>query len=135
MTWEDDTFDIEYASFQKATNDDVALLSPNQTVGYFRIHWDSVQDYVNTWNKKRKRVMVNKIDRYPEGLRRNDDINEYDLWLDMGARLFKELKKHAPNKPKYLRIIKDSNPLDKFDTWYHAYVYKLVKFKTVTPKK
>jgi len=132
VSWDDDNFDLEFISFAKATQDDVALLSGNQTIMYVEVLWDTITDYTNTWNKKRKRVAVHKIERCINTPKTQDEVIPYELWLDMGARLFKEIKKHADKKPKYLRIIKDSNPLDKFDTWYHSYPYKLVKQEKIT---
>lgn len=135
MSWEDDDFGIEYAKFVKATLLDDSLCTENTDVLYAEILWDTIDDYTNQWNKNRKKVRINPItlsDRTPY----ESDIvhvNE-NLWLDMGSRLFNALKVHANKKPKYVKILKDSNPRDKFDVQYNVIPYKLKIQKTIKKK-
>ena len=131
MSWSDDGYDDEFISFQETTYNDVIEPSPNKRIIYVRVFWTDIKDYVNQWNKNRKKVRVHKITRC-QGTPFDSDFEvDYDLWLDLGARLFRELKRLQGTKPrpKYIRVVKDMNPLDKFDTWYHAEPYKLQKQK------
>lgn len=126
MTWDDSDFGIEYAKFEKATLLDSAMTTENTYVLYCEILWDTIDDYTNQWNKKRKKVRVNPIilsDRTPyisDEVRLNEN-----LYLDMGSRLFSCLKELAKKKPKYVKIIKEINPRNKFDVDYTATSYKL----------
>ncbi len=124
--WDDDEFGVEYYKFNNKYVDKVLeSLYDYCRVAYLEIDWDSIRTEQNDWNKKRKRVNVQEIilaDFTPED--KDKIIENNNLVLDMGARLFNEIKRFAKDKPTYLKIVQVYNPRDKFDTFYHASVYK-----------
>lgn len=58
-----------------------------------------------------------------------------DLWLDMGARLFRVMKEAKEKKYRYIMLTKTTNPMDKFDTWYNVCEYKMQKQTKLTKKQ
>lgn len=130
MSWDDNDFGMEYAKFTKATILDDTLATDDSEVLYCQVLWDTIEKYKNNWNKNRMKVRVNPIRLCRNTPYASDEVDEKEnLWLDMGARLYGELKKLADKRPKYIKILKESNPRDKFDTWYKAREYKLVEQK------
>lgn len=135
MSWDDNDFGVEYAKFTKAYIDDDPLCTEDTTVLYCKVHWNTITDYVNSWNKKRKKVRIERILLCKNTPYDEDKIEENDnLWLDMGSRLFNCLKNLKSDKPSCVKIIKNSNPRDRFDTWYVAGNYKLSKQAKISKK-
>lgn len=127
MSWDDLDYGQEFAKFREANIDDDVLSTENTEVMYIQVLWDTIEKTKNMWNKNRMRVRVNPIRLCRRTPYSSDEVIEQpNLYLDMGARLYNELKKLADKKPKYVKIIRDLNPRDKFDTWYKATPYKLV---------
>lgn len=140
MSWDDDDFGNEYAKFVRATAlDDIGQYDGNVDVLHCEVLYNTLKDYTSQWNKKRKKAEVNPITVH-FGTPYDQDIVHYDggIWLDMGARLFKAVKKAKQENWKYIRIMKISNPNDKFDVQYYVSNYKLLvqsKIDKELPKK
>lgn len=133
MSWEDEDFGTEFAKFKVSSPFDLVDPSPNIFVLYIEPDYNSLVDYENHWRKKRKKIQVNEIQRAVNSPYQDDIIVENSmLWLDMGARLFNVVKDCKIKKFKYIKLIKTTNPLDKFDTWYSAKQYKLDKQSKIT---
>ena len=128
MSWDDDDFGNEYAKFRFANpSDSVDSFDGNIHVLYCEILYDTIKDYTSNWNKARKKVQVYIINRCALTPRNRDDVEYKEgIWLDMGARLYKAVKGAYQNKWKYVKIVKISNPNDKFDVEYYVSEYKLV---------
>jgi hypothetical protein len=136
MSWDDDDFEIEYAKFKKADLSDDAMCTHNTHVLYCEVLWNTIDDYRNQWNKKRKKVRVNPIILAKNTPREDDFVDIIDnLYLDMGSRLFTAMKKVADKKPKYVKILKEIDPNDKFDVRYEVFQYKLSIQKQITKSK
>lgn len=139
MSWDDSDFGNEFIKFKKSTvMDDIEVLLGNygSEIIYIKIFWDDIIDYKNIWNKNRKKVRVNEI-RLCQGTPFESDevIQNSNLYLDMGSRLFNEIRTHSEKKPDFLKIIKYVNPMDRFDTWYRVFEYKLKKQMKVSTTK
>ncbi len=134
--WDDDDFGIEYAKFKEADPVDSALYDDNVDVLYCVPDYESITSYINMWNKSRKRIRIKTIIR-AFGTPYDSDRIEDDgnLHLDMGARLYNSLKLAHSEKYKFLKIIKISNPNDKFDVHYYASQYNLVEQTKLVSKK
>ena len=133
MSWEDEDYGHEFANFKEASFADNPFDYDGQvTVLYCEILYDTLNDYINRWNKNRKKVRINNIvlaagTPYDSDFVRSDGI----IWLDMGARLFNAVKKAKDNKWSTVKILKISNPKDKFDVQYYISEYKLKEQKTL----
>lgn len=135
MKWDDD-YGFEFVKFKPTSMLDTPNPSPNLFVIYIKPIWDTLSEYVNQWGKTRRKLMVKTISRSVESPLDNDSVNDVDnLWLDMGARLYKALLPFAKKAEKYLKVLKSVNPLDKFDTWYTATSYSFVIQKALPVKK
>ena len=135
-SWEDDSFGVEYAKFKKADLDDSALYDDNVDVLYCKPDYESIANYVNTWNKQRKRIEIKRIIRCFNTPYQSDTIEaDGNLCLDMGSRLYNAMKLANGYKWKHLKILKISNPRDKFDVHYYTSEYKLQKQDKLTDKK
>jgi len=134
--WEDDSFGIEYAKFVKADLSDTSLYDDNVDVLYCKPDYESITSYINQWNKSRKRISIKRIKRsFNTPLDSDMILEDGNLHLDMGARLYNTMKSAYGMKWKYLKILKISNPNDKFDVHYYTSEYKLVITKKLTAKK
>jgi len=135
--WEDDDFGMEYFKFHPATHTVASLYDDNVEVGYLKIFCDTIEPYINLWNKKRKKVRVQEIRSIVDTPYTSDSIIPSDnLWLDMGARLFNTIKGFCVNKKVVtLRIIKIKGNKSKFDVTYFADEYKMTTQKSVASKK
>lgn len=134
--WQDDDFGQEYAKFSPADQIDSVLYDDTVEVLYIEPNYDSIKPYINQWNKKRKKIDVGIIRRCINTPFKSDNIaNESGVCLDMGARLYNAIRMIIKEKPKYLKILKISNPKDKFDVQYYASEYKLIGQQKIAPKK
>ena len=127
MSWDDDDFGHEFAKFKRANNFDyVDAYDGNVDVLYCEVLYKTINDYTSQWNKARKKVQINYIVR-ADGTPYSSDFVERNgvFWLDMGARLFNCVKEAYSKKWKYIKILKISNPNDKFDVQYYGSEYKL----------
>jgi hypothetical protein len=133
--WEDDDFGQEFIKFRESNQFNCVSHSPNTTVLFIRPDYSSILPYENQWRKKRKKIRVQEI-RIMAGTPNIEDqiISDGDVWLDMGARLYKAVKEAFKNKWDCIQLVKRSNPMDKFDVWYAVNEYKIQKQKTI-PKK
>lgn len=139
MSWDDDSFGNEYVKFSGNDGDVLTTdIFSDHTVYSIvgRIYWDTIEDYVNVWNKQRKKVRFDYVRRCINTPYNSDEVIENpNLYLDMGARLYNEIRKHREKKPKFVQINKYENPRDKFDTWYIVMPYKFVAQKKVSTSK
>jgi len=135
MEW-DDEFGYEFLKFDSSNQQQIANWSPNKTILFLEPNWDTLDEYTNQWNKVRRRLVIkNQIESRLGTPFEHDKIKELqNTWLDLGARLYKALLPFAIKKQKYIKIIKDSNPNDKFDTWYNVQAYKPSFQAKVKPK-
>lgn len=135
MDWDEDYGD-EFISFKDGTQADMTIYSPNRKVLYLEPNWSTLTEYINQWNKTRRKMKVFEILPHFKSPLAYDEIKTLDnIWLDMGARLYKAVLPFAKKGTKYIRIIKDANPIDKFDTWYTVFIYKPTHQKTLPKKK
>jgi len=137
MSWDDDDFGNEFAKFKRAgLFDTIDDYDGNTDVLYCEILYSTLKDYTSQWNKNRKKVQVYTITRCDGSPLDSDVVNYVEgIWLDMGARLFRVVKACKTEKWKYVKILKISNPNDKFDVQYYASQYKLITQKTIDAKK
>lgn len=136
MSWEDELF--EYAKFRNPhMGKQMTLITTYEKpeLLYCEVIWNTIEVYTSQWNKPRHRVCVKEIISSENSIFDSDQVRDNAMYLDLGARLFNELKKFAKTKPKYLKILKLSNPKDKFDVNYHASEYKLTKQEKITDTK
>ncbi len=125
--WDDDNYGQEFYKFEK-TETEFDSIYEDYAVGYLKIYWDSITEFTNQWNKRRKRVRVEEIRRAKNTPSKDDQvIPNPNLWLDMGSRLYNEVRKYASKKPRYLRILKVNNPNNKFDVVYYSKPYVATK--------
>lgn len=134
--WNDDDFGFEYIKFEKASISDTALYDGNSEVLYIKPLYETIQSYTNQWNKRRKRVNAYKV-VLAEGTPFESDTiqNELNLILDMGARLYNAMRICNEHKWKCVKIMKISNPNDKFDVQYYASEYQLKLQKKIPANK
>jgi hypothetical protein len=135
MSWEDDDFGQEFYKIEE-TSAELDSLYENAKYGAMEVFWKTIQDFTNAWNKKRKRVRVQKV-RVCKGTphERDEVISNDNLYLDMGARLFNAVKKLAKKHPRFIKVVKITNPANKFDVQYYAEPYKLVVKKQIPVEK
>lgn len=136
MSWDDDTYCVEFAKFVPADQPDQLMYEGNLDVLYCEVLYNTLEDYTSQWNKQRKRVQVRVIARCEYTPRKSDYV-DYNgiIYLDMGARLFRAIRSAKEKKFRYVKIIKHSNPRDKFDTHYFVSEYKLKEQKTLDTVK
>ena len=133
--WMDDDFGQEFIKFQVADKLESELYDNEVSVIYIKPDYNSIKSYVNQWNKNRKKIQVDTIRRCINTPYDSDEIIDgNNVFLDMGARLFNTIKSHATTGTDYLKVLKISNPNDKFDVQYYASTYKLVVQKKVATK-
>lgn len=134
--WNDDEFGLEFIKFELASINDKALYDGITEVLYIKPIYDSIKAYTNQWNKRRKRIVVYRI-ILAEGTPYESDtiLNHENLVLDMGARLFNCLRIANEHNWENIKILKISNPSNKFDVQYYASEYQLKLQKKTTPKK
>lgn len=133
--WNDEEFGLEFIKFELASINDKALYDGTTEVLYIKPIYESIKPYTNQWNKNRKRITVYKI-KLAEGTPYESDtiLNHEHTVLDMGARLFNCLKIAHENKWDNIKILKISNPSNKFDVQYYASEYNLKLQKEIAPK-
>lgn len=139
--WNDDEFGLEFVKFDRATQKDAILYNGTTEVLYIKPVYDSIKGYLNQWNKRRKRITIYRIILAENTPYESDTIlNHEHLVLDMGARLFNCVRIANEHKWVNIKILKISNPSNKFDVQYYAseYLLKLQKeipVKTQSKKK
>lgn len=134
--WNDEEFGLEFIKFEQASQIDVALYTGNVGVLYVKPIYDTIKSYTNQWNKKRKRITIYRVIRAENTPYESDTIlNHENLVLDMGARLFNCIKIAHEYKWECIKILKISNPNDKFDVQYYVSDYELMLQKEIIPKK
>lgn len=132
MSWEDVDFGVEFFKIDKVDIENQPLYDDQVFSAYIEPFYDTLTDYQNNWNKKRKRMRVYEIRRAFNTPYVADVVVSNDmLWLDMGARLFNAIKPFAMKKTKYLHIMKLVGKRSKFDVQYHVSEYKLQKQKKI----
>lgn len=139
MSWDDDDFCVEYAKFREAKLTDNIVLSDyddDVSVLYCEPFYKTLMDYDNRWNKRRKKLRVFPISISNGTPHKEDtiDMNE-NIWLDMGARLFNQMKEARKNKWKYVKILRIASRTDKFDVSFYASQYKLKVQKNIDTSK
>ena len=132
MSWDDDDYGNEFAKFREASIMDYADADSNTFVLYCEILYETLKDYISRWNKKRKKVQVYNIILAFGTPYDSDTVDLNDgIYLDLGARLYKAIKQAQSEKWKYVKIIKITNPNDKFDVHYYVSEYKLKVQKAI----
>jgi len=134
--WDDNDFGTEFLKFQELDIGLAQLYDSNTTVIFIEPFYDTLVSYTNSWNKKRKKMRVHKINRHINTPFDSDEVEFNDnLYLDMGARLFNCIREHAKKGTKYLRILKFTGNKSRFDVTYAATEYKLSKQKKLPTQK
>lgn len=133
--WNDDEFGLEFIKFEQASHSDTILYDGSVGVLYIKPIYDSIKSYLNQWNKRRKRINIYRV-ILAEGTPYESDtiLNHENLVLDMGARLFNCVRIANEHKWKCIKILKISNPTNKFDVQYYASEYILKLQKKIAPK-
>ena len=134
MSWDDDEFGLEYAKFREANMLDSIILSDYDgkvSVLYCEPLYNTLDDYENRWGKKRKKLRVYPI-KIANGTAYKSDQIDYNenIWLDMGSRLFNQMKEAKRNKWKYVKIMRIASLTDKFDVEFYATKYNIKTQKT-----
>jgi len=133
--WDDDDFGVEFAIFTDAPYEEQLLYNEKVSVLYVRPYYESITDYINAWNKRRKRIKIDLIRLCKDTPYESDEVLEpSNTCLDMGARLFNAMKQARAKKWDYVKIIKLSGK-DKFDVTYYVEQYKLQTQKKLTDTK
>lgn len=129
----DDSEFIEIIKFDDPIDGESILFDDVFTV-YIQPDWNSLEEFVNLWNKKRHRIKCNKIKVYPKGIKVAPEVDKNITYhLDIGKRLLKALKEKSKDKPKYIKILRVGKG---FDTIYYVEEYKFPASQTkTTPKK
>ena len=134
--WNDEEFGLEFIKFDRASQNDSVLYDGNTEVLYIKPIYESITTFTNQWNKKRKRICIYRVILAENTPYESDTIlNHENLVLDMGARLYNALKIAHEHNWNCIKILKVSNPNDKFDVQYYASEYKLKLQKKITPSK
>ena len=133
--WNDEEFGLEFVKFERASMEDSVLYDGNVEVLYIKPIYETIKSYINQWNKNRKRITVYRVQLAKNTPYESDTIlNHEHLVLDMGARLFNCLKIANEHKWDNIKIMKISNPSNKFDVQYYLSEYKLILQKEIAPK-
>lgn len=136
MSW--DTTIYEYAKFRephRTKQSELYQTYEMPSLLYCQPDWDSIEEYTNDWNKQRRRIYVYEIMTVENSNRTSDKMIDIPLHLDMGARLFNAMKLLAKKKPKFVKILKLSNPRDKFDVMYYVDEYNFKTQEKITKPK
>lgn len=134
--WNDEEFGKEFAKFNPADISDSTLYEGNISVIYCKPDYKSIVEITNQWNKRRKQIAIYPIRRAFNTPYESDEImNNSNLFLDMGARLYNAMKEANMKNYKYIKILKIASPVDKFDVQYYATEYKLITQKKLSTGK